>query len=146
LTRPQYYAEINEATEKRSLTSFIEYALLGFRDGLEQTLKTIQKSQLEITWQKYVYDQFSSQKMGQKDVFKRRRRLALEMPYDRLLTREELIFINPQVATNYRNVSEKTIDRDLKTLIELDLIEYDKTTKKYQSKISKLQTLLAQKV
>lgn len=146
LTRPQYYAEINEATEKRSLTSFIEYALLGFRDGLEQTLKTIQKSQLEITWQKYVYDQFSSQKMGQKDVFKRRRRLALEMPYDRWLTREELVFINPQVATNYRNVSEKTIDRDLKTLIELDLIEYDKTTKKYQSKISKLQTLLAQKV
>ena len=146
LTRPQYYAELKEATEKKSLTSFIEYALLGFRDGLEQTLKTIQKSQLEITWQKFVYDQFSSQTMGQKDVFKRRRRLALEMPYDRWLTREELIFNNPKVANNYRNVSDKTIDRDLRILIELDLIEYNKITGKYRSKISQLKTLLAQKV
>lgn len=146
LTRPQYYAEIKEATEKRSLTNFIEYALLGFRDGLEQTLQTIQKSQLEITWQKFVYDQFSSQTMGQKEVFKRRRKLVLEMPYDRWLTKDELIFINPQVAGNYRNVSDKTIDRDIKTLLDLDLIEFDKKTKLYRSKISQLKTLLAQKV
>ncbi len=146
LTRPQYYAELSEATEKRSLTSFIEYALLGFRDGLEQTLKTIQKSQLEITWHKFVYDQFSSQKLGHKDVFKRRRRLALEMPYDRWLTREELLFTNPQVASNYRNVSEKTIDRDLKVLKELNLIEVDGDSERYRYKISQLQSLLAQKV
>ncbi len=146
MTRPQYYAELSEATEKISLTSFIEYALLGFRDGLEQTLKTIQKSQLEITWQKFVYDQFSSQKMGQKEVFKRRRRLALEMPYDRWLTREELVFINPQVASNYRNVSEKTIDRDIKILLDLNLIEFDRENQRYRSMISQLTTLLAQKV
>jgi len=144
LTRPQYYTEIKEATQNKSLTKFIEYALLGFRDGLEQTLKTIQKSQLEITWQKYVYDQFSNQTIGQRGVFKRRRRLALEMPYDKWSNRDEVLFVSPQIASNYRNVSEKTIDRDLKFLVGLDLIEMN-DSKQYRSKISQLKSLLAMK-
>jgi len=142
-TRPQYYSELNEATKTKSLTRFIEYALLGFRDGLDQTLKTIQRSQLEITWQKYVFDQFSDRKIGQVAVFKRQRRLALEMPYDTWLSKEDVTFINPQVARHYRNLSEKTITRDLKVLLNLELIVKNNKTKMYKSNITQLQSLLA---
>ncbi len=47
-TRSAYYMQIEKATQDNDLSAFIEYALLGFRDGLEQTLAIIQKSQFEI--------------------------------------------------------------------------------------------------
>src|SRR5690606_32617625 len=44
-TRSEYYRHFDSARERRDLTSFIEYALLGFRDGLKETLQIIQESQ-----------------------------------------------------------------------------------------------------
>ena len=38
-TRTVYYTQLEKATETKDLSKFIEYALLGFRDGLVQTLK-----------------------------------------------------------------------------------------------------------
>ena len=80
LTRPEYYRQLEKAFQTRDLTEFIAYALLGFRDGLQLILEKIQSSQLAITWQKYVYDKFDTIDAGQKDVVKRKRTFALEMP------------------------------------------------------------------
>src|SRR5690606_18248615 len=37
-TRSEYYRQLDNATKKRNLAEFIEYALQGFRDGLMETL------------------------------------------------------------------------------------------------------------
>lgn len=123
LTRPEYYRQIEKARENRDLTCFIDYALLGFRDGLEQTLRIIQKSQLENTWQKLIYDKFDAFKTIKRDeVFKRQRTLALEFPVDRGLSISDVSLLTVQLARIYATVSEKTIQRDIEKLIELELV------------------------
>lgn len=127
LTRPEYYRQIEKSKENKDLTNFIEYALLGFRDGLVQTLHIIQESQFENTWQKLIYDRFDEIRSAtRQDVFKRQRTLALEFPVDKGLSVSEVSMISIQLAKTYSHVSEKTIQRDIEKLIELELVIKDK--------------------
>jgi Fic family protein len=72
LTRTEYYRQLEKAKDKNSLTEFIEYALLGLRDGLVNTLNVIQQSQFENTWQKLIYEKFETiREVISNDVFKR---------------------------------------------------------------------------
>lgn len=123
LTRTAYYRQIEKATERRDLSEFIEYALLGFRDGLVQTLDIIQKSQFQNTWQKLIYDKFDSVRHEMREeLFKRQRTLALEMPFDKEFTVSQVSNLSIQLAKQYTGVSEKTIQRDIDRLIDLELI------------------------
>lgn len=124
LTRTAYYRQIEKATESRSLSEFIEYALLGFRDGLVQTLDVIQKSQFQNTWQKLIYDKFDAIRQGSRDdVFRRQRTLALEIPFDKEFTISQVSSLTVPLAKQYAgSVSEKTIQRDVEKLMELELV------------------------
>lgn len=128
-TRTQYYRELEKAFQTKSLSSFIEYALLGFRDGLQQTLEKIQESQKQITWQKFVYDKFENVDIGQRDVFKRKRRFALEMPLGKKFTIEEVTNLNIVLAQLYSNISKKTLKRDIDELVELNILKKDSNNK-----------------
>jgi hypothetical protein len=85
---------LEKAPLTKDLSEFIQYAWIGFKGGLRQTLVKIQNSQLINTWQKYVCDKFSSIPMGQKKFFKRRITLALEIPTDRKFTFKEIPELN----------------------------------------------------
>lgn len=123
LTRTEYYRQIEKATENRSLTEFIEYALLGFRDGLVQTLDVIQKSQFQNTWQKLIYDKFDEiRESSRVDVFKRQRTLALEIQFDKEFTASKVSSLTIQLARAYAGVTEKTVQRDIEKLVELGLV------------------------
>jgi len=123
-TRPEYYSQLDKATKTRDLSTFFDYALLGFRDGLEQTLQIIQKSQLENTWQKLIYDKFDDIRSSiSEDVFKRQRTLALEFPSDKAPYLSEVSMLTVILARAYATVSEKTLQRDLEKLIELELVK-----------------------
>jgi len=129
LTRTAYYRQIEKATESRSLSEFIEYALLGFRDGLVQTLDIIQKSQFQNTWQKLIYDRFDAIRQGSReDVFRRQRTLALEIPFDIEFTISQVSNLSIPLAKQYAGgVSEKTIQRDVEKLMELELVRKSKS-------------------
>jgi Fic family protein len=123
LTRSEYYRQIVQATAKRDLSAFIEYALLGFRDGLVQTLETIQKSQFQNTWEKLIYDKFDSiREESRIEIFKRQRLLALELPFDIEFTAPKVSTISILLAKTYSNISLKTVQRDIEKLIELELV------------------------
>ena len=143
LTRPEYYRQIDKAYQTRDLSEFIEYALVGFRDGLKQTLKKIQSSQLTMTWQKYVYDKFNGVPIGQKEVFKRKRSFALELPIDDKFTIEQIPILNIQLARLYSNISEKTLQRDIADLLELKILQ--KEGYKYFANISALNVMIAKR-
>ena len=126
------------------MTSFIDYALLGFRDGLEQTLRIIQISQFENTWKKLIYDKFDVVRLStREDVFKRQRTLALEFPFDKGLSVSEISLLTVQLAKIYASVSEKTIQRDLEKLIELDLVK--KESDKYFANTGILTSMFAKR-
>ena len=65
-TRPEYYRQLDEACKTQKLTSFIEYAVQGYRDGLIETLEIIRASLFEISWQKLIYDSFANKKYVKK--------------------------------------------------------------------------------
>lgn len=129
LTRPVYYRQIEKATENKTLTEFIEYALLGFRDGLLKTLEIIQKSQFRNTWQKLIYDKFGEVKLSgsRVEVFKRQRTLALEIPIDKEFTIQQVQVMTLELARLYSSLTEKTVQRDLDKLISLDLVKKTKS-------------------
>jgi Fic family protein len=142
LTRTEYYRQLEKATLSKDLTEFIEYALLGFRDGLEQTLRIIQGSQFESSWQKFIYDKFAEVKIVKNDVFKRRRTLALELPFYEKVTVNKIPETSIKLAKLYSNVSERTILRDLEELIQLELVVKEKNT--YSPNLSMLNRMIAQ--
>lgn len=121
-TRPEYYRHFDDARHKCDLTSFIEYALLGFRDGLKETLQVIHKSQFEVTWSKYVYDAFKKRKMTNKRVFNRQRNLALSIPHNKSFTVSEIILATPEIARDYANIQRRTVLSDLNLLVDMKVL------------------------
>lgn len=122
-TRPEYYRQLDKATKSRDLTEFIAYAMRGYRDGLVKTLERVQEGQFETTWKRFVYDTFSDRKITNRVVFTRQRKLALAFPLRRALTLDEIAVLTPELSRAYVARSEQTLQRDLRTLIELGLVE-----------------------
>lgn len=129
-TRTAYYTQLEKATETKDLSKFIEYALLGFRDGLVQTLEVIQQSQFLNTWQKFIYDKFDSIRESSQDrVFRRQRLLALELPLEKEFTVSQVSDLSIALAKVYseKGVSGKTMHRDVERLVDLELLLKTKT-------------------
>lgn len=146
LTRTAYYRQIEKATESRNLSEFIEYALLGFRDGLVHTLDVIQKSQFQNTWQKLIYDKFDAIRQGSREeVFRRQRTLALEIPFDKEFTISQVSSLTVPLAKQYSGagVTEKTIQRDVEKLIELELVR--KSESGYIANVDILRSMIAKR-
>lgn len=122
LTRPEYYRQIDLAFRSRDLSRFIDYAVEGFRDGLLETLKTIQASQFATAWRSFVYDRFAERRYTKKSVFKRRRELMLAFPIDREVSIEEAPMLTHQLGRAYAQLSERTLKRDLDILIDMKLL------------------------
>lgn len=144
LTRTAYYHQIEKATQEQDLSGFIEYALLGFRDGLVQTLEIIQKSQFENTWKSLIYGKFDEIRATlSEEVFKRQRTLALEMPLGMFVSLPDIPNTSIPLAKLYSHLSEKTLQRDLEKLMALDLIV--KRENKYIANADALHSMIAKR-
>jgi Fic family protein len=127
-TRAEYYLQLQQATETGSLTNFINYALQGFRDGLEEVLQVIHKSQIDMTWRNYVHDIINTlQEEGKssKTVY-RIRQLAFHIPNDRFVAIPEIKITNEKIYTCYKKLSDATLSRDLQILTEKNILERKK--------------------
>ena len=122
LTRPEYYRQLQLATQARSLTAFIDYAVEGFRDGLRETLATVQRSQLETAWRSFVHERFGRLTHRKTSVLKRRRDLMLAIPLEGSFSTEEIALLDPQTARVYGALSDRTLRRDLAVLLETNLL------------------------
>jgi len=144
-TRSEYYRQIEKATATKNLTEFLEYAVLGFRDGLFETIKTIQGSQFEITWRHLIYEKLEEIKDTFRDtkVFKRQRMLALELPLDKPFKIGDIPTLSVNLAVAYSKTSEKTISRDLNKLIDLELV--NKAGNDYKTNTDSIKQLMARR-
>ena len=146
LTRNEYYRQIEKAHNERDISSFIAYAVQGFRDELLAILNKIQESQLLVAWRNYIYGIYDSHKGAGKTVQanKRRRKLILAIPHDKYLSEEEIINLKIEIVKMYSDLSEKSFQRDIDELIKLDLL--DKENNKYRAKIEILTRYMAFKL
>jgi Fic family protein len=122
-TRTEYYRQLDQASKTRDPLPFLEYAIQGFIDQLKQQLKTIRQYQLDLTWQRYIYDVFKDKTS---DTDKRRRELLLNLSEQAtpiyVSTVNEL---TPRIAKAYAGLTSRTLDRDLKLLEDEGLIEIE---------------------
>jgi len=127
-TRTEYYRQLQNASETGELSAFIEYALEGFCDGLENIIKIIHKNQTEITWKNYIHDKIEKiQDEGKsKKTLQRIKQLAYYIPADRFYSISEIRILNYKIANEYMGLNEITLRRDLDLLVKEGLLKTEK--------------------
>jgi Fic family protein len=141
-TRTEYYRQLQYASETGELKSFIQYALLGFRDGLEKIIEIIHNEQTELTWKNYVHDITEKMQFDEKSrkTARRIRQLAYYIPADRFYSIDEIKILNIKIADEYLKLSPITLRRDLELLVEKRLLKTEKN--KYCSNYELLHNFL----
>ena len=127
-TRSEYYRQLQHSTETGDLSAFIQYALEGFRDGLENIIEIIHLNQRELTWNNYAHDTIENMQDEGKNpkILRRIRQLAYHIPGNRFLSLEEIIILNPIIASDYRKLNQITLRRDLELLAGKKLLIIEK--------------------
>jgi Fic family protein len=141
-TRTVYYRQLQYATETGDLSEFIQYALEGFRDGLEHTIMVIHKDQTELTWNNYVHDVTEKMQDEGKNrkILKRIRQLAYHIPADKFLSLDEIAILDYKIAEEYMGLNPITLRRDLDLLVKKDLLKTEKN--RYRANHELLHSLL----
>ena len=129
-TRTEYYRQLQNASETGNLNAFIEYALEGFRDGLEKIIKLTHQDRSEAIWNNYVYNSIEKMQDEGKNpnTLRRLRQLAYYIPADRFYRIDEIKILNTKIAEAYRKLNQITLRRDLDLLVERKLLKAQKNT------------------
>jgi Fic family protein len=122
LTRDQYYRELDAASrEERGALGFLEYAVRGFVEGLCDQLQIVREQQFADRWEQYIYERFAGQ---DSPPDRRRRALALGISEAGGPVRPpEMRRLTPLLAEEYAGRAERTVYRDVETLLDMRLIE-----------------------
>ena len=141
-TRTEYYRQLQHTTETGDLSIFIQYALEGFRDGLENIIELIHENQIKSTWNNYVHNEIEKmQEEGKnKKTLRRIKQLAYHIPGDRFYSIDEIWVLNSEIAANYRKLNLITLRRDLDLLAGKKLLKTEKN--KYRANYELLHSLL----
>lgn len=141
-SRAEYAAYFESARQQRDLSEFVAYAVQGLRDGLQQTMGTVQGEAFRIVWQSHVYDVFAEYTdYHKRSIFKRRRALALAMPPTEF-TPETLLQQSAQLLQTYMSLDRRALLADLDVIVTLGLAE-KREQGQYVAMTSKLSTHLA---
>lgn len=121
-SRQEYATHFDNARKKRSLTEFMQYAIIGLRDGLRQTMHQLQEHTFSLAWRSTVYDRFNDYTdYSKKTIFKRRRNLALAMPLHEEFYPSKLIAEHPHLFKAYENLGARSLRGDMETIVTLGL-------------------------
>ncbi|MCK4549194.1 MAG: Fic family protein [Candidatus Krumholzibacteria bacterium] len=120
-TRTEYYRQLDLSHQaENNVFSFLEYALRGFIDGLKEQINVIKDQQMTVHWINHVHSVFKD-KDGAADL--RRKRLVIDLSEsDDLVPVSAIRYLSPRVAEGYASKTDKTIQRDINALVEMDLI------------------------
>ena len=121
-TRPEYYRQLDQASRTRDLSAFLQYAIQGYYDGLKTVLRSLSATTIETAWRYLVHARFAERPYRKKNVFKRRRRLALALPPDKSLTPDEAMMLTADLAREYASLNPRTLLRDLDELKEMGIV------------------------
>lgn len=126
--RNEYYRYLDKSTRTGDLSDFISYAIQGYRDGLHNILNVVQQYLFETTWINYIHNTFQTKKIRGKTetLNKRRRDLILAIPINKRLTIDDILNLNVSIAATYKLLSQRTLMRDIKELINLELLNNEK--------------------
>ena len=107
---------------KRSLSEFMSYSIQGLADGLNEVVNTVQVETLKTAWESHIYRTFSEYTdYNKKNVFKRRRTLALAMPITGQFAPLDLVRGSNELFEEYMNRDLRMLKNDMQVLLDLSL-------------------------
>lgn len=119
-TRGEYYRQLDYASKSGGdVLPFLEYAVRGFVEGLREQLEVIRNQQWDIAWRDFIFRTFKEQGLSSAPD-ERRRELALALS-STPTPLSSIWKLSPRLAQLYAAKSEKTIQRDLESLMGLEL-------------------------
>lgn len=121
-TKAEYYRHLDRSSQgDGDVSSFVEYAVRGFVDGLREQLDIIREQQWRVAWENYVHDRFRD---GSSGAATRQRHLVLDLSRTgQPVPVTEIKDLSPRLARAYADRTTKTLSRDLHSLVAMDLIE-----------------------
>ena len=125
-TRTFYYSQLQKTSETGDLGNFIQYALEGFRDGLEQVIESIHQEQTKLTWNNYVHNVIENMQGKSAKTLRRLRQLAFHIPAHHFCSLDRIRILTPKIAEEYRKLNIITLRRDLDLLVEKELLKVEK--------------------
>ncbi|MBM3699408.1 MAG: Fic family protein [Actinobacteria bacterium] len=145
-TRNEYYRHLEKSTKTGNLSDFLAYAIKGYRDGLNNILELTQVDQFKTSWANYIHEIFRTSKIKSKNenLNKRRRNLILSIPIFKKFTIDEILNLTVDIAATYKILSQRTLTRDLKELINLELLRNEQD--KYWANIDLLLSFFPKKL
>ena len=121
-TRLRYYQELRDASGSGGdVFPFLQYAFGGFVEGLLKQMEAVQNEHMQLVWQSYVHERLQGER--ETVTWKRRREIARQLArFSKPMSKKEVSELTPAIAKMYGGKSDKTVARDLSTLVQLGLI------------------------
>jgi Fic family protein len=133
-TRELYYRELERASQTRSPVSFVGYAIEGFVEELRQQVTAVKEQNIRVAWESFIHETLNEHRGT--DAKSRQRLVALAMPHDRYLSRDEVTRLTPEIAARYAVAGDRTPARDLNDLTKMGLLEKD--GKRYRARMEQI--------
>jgi len=122
LTRAEYYRQLDAASRKGTLDDFINYAVRGLVDQLNEQMQVIRELHFDTVWRDFVYSRFRQHSAPRA----RQRRLVLDLSKVKenngWVDIASIQHLTPRLAEEYARKTRKTLSRDLNFLEEEQLI------------------------
>ena len=125
-TRQEYYRQLDRASKiGGDVLPFLEYAIQGFGEGLDEQISRIDQHHWRATWKEFVYSAFQD-RVG--PTARRQRQVALDLWAFQFepLEISKIPTMTPEVARLYAVVGKRTLARDLNELERLGIIQQDR--------------------
>jgi Fic family protein len=122
-TRSEYYMKLHESSQRADgICQFMEYALQGFIDGLDEQIDLVQEQQRSILWAHLINESFAKDS-SPTALRKKELVFALTAAKDAVeIDIKEIRRLSPELSDEYANKTKKTLTRDIKSLLEQNLI------------------------
>jgi len=122
-TREEYYRHLELSWRKTGgVLSFLEYALEGFVDQLEDQIVQIRHSQIEVSWENYVHSQFADTAPE-----KRKKKMLLALSAEKEpVPKNRVLLLDTELSALYEGKTAKTVARDLSDLEKRGFIVEEK--------------------
>ena len=122
LTRAEYYRQLDTASRKGTMDDFINYAVRGLVDQLNEQMQVIRELHFDTVWRDFVYSRFRQHSAPRA----RQRRLVLDLSKVKenngWVDVASISHLTPRLAEEYARKTRKTLSRDLNFLEEEQLI------------------------
>jgi Fic family protein len=121
LTRTDYYRQLDRTSRSGGdLVPFLGYAVQGFVDQLREQVEVVKEQQLDVAWRSHVHQRFETLS-GPHHT--RCRHLVLDLSrHEAPVPRGRLRDVSPRVAQAYAGRTDKTLARDMSSLLEMGLV------------------------